>query len=120
MRLPWITDPHLNFLKGEGPKDFGQRVREEIPDLNAVLLTGDIGEHQNFVKLTEKFAEGVKLITPLALSLPQAHFELAWKLARDYRDAALAAGMEPDPECTWPLEVMERLKQQPEEDERQE
>ncbi|HYL76314.1 MAG TPA: tetratricopeptide repeat protein, partial [Bryobacteraceae bacterium] len=57
----------------------------------------------------EKFAEGVKLITPLALQLPQAHFELALKLARSYQRAALTAELELDPGCTWPLDMMSKL-----------
>jgi UDP-2,3-diacylglucosamine pyrophosphatase LpxH len=59
MQLPWITDPHLNFLDTEGPRDFGLKVREAIPDLGAVLVTGDIGEYPDFNTLIESFAEGV-------------------------------------------------------------
>jgi hypothetical protein len=47
----------------------------------------------------EKFAEGVRLITPLALELPQAHFELAVRLARAYAQACEVAGIEPDEEA---------------------
>jgi hypothetical protein len=61
----------------------------------------------------EKFAEGVRLITPLALELPQAHFPLALNLARDHRNAAAAAGTEPDPDCTWPLDLLERASPPP-------
>jgi hypothetical protein len=61
----------------------------------------------------EKFAEGVKLITPLALELPETLFGLALNLAQHYRDAASAAGMEPDPECLWPVDVMERFDTTP-------
>jgi len=58
MILPWITDPHLNFLKDDGPKKFGAIVREDHPGLNAVVITGDIGEHPDFVAILEQFAEG--------------------------------------------------------------
>ena len=51
------------------------------------------------------FAEGVRLISPLARKLPQAHFRLATALAKAYLGATSAAGMEPDPECTWPLDL---------------
>jgi len=54
----------------------------------------------------------VKSITehgPLAQKLPQAHFGLALNLAQDHLQAAEAAAQEPDPECTWPIEMLERL-----------
>ncbi|SPF54555.1 hypothetical protein SBA4_6470003 [Candidatus Sulfopaludibacter sp. SbA4] len=63
---------------------------------------------ENPMEAAEKFAEGIRLITPLARKLPQAHFRLALMLSQRYREAAAAAGMAPDPECTWPLEAMER------------
>ena len=61
----------------------------------------------------QKFAEGVRLITPLALKLPQAYFPLALNLARSYRNAVGAAGTEPDPDCTWPLDAMVHRPQPP-------
>jgi tetratricopeptide (TPR) repeat protein len=65
----------------------------------------------------EKFAEGVRLITPFALKLPQAHFRLALQLAQYYSNAAQAAGIEEQPECVWPLEMLERLNQSPDDKE---
>ncbi|MBZ5729269.1 MAG: tetratricopeptide repeat protein [Acidobacteriia bacterium] len=65
------------------------------------------------LEAAEKFAEGVRLITPLASKLPQAYFQLAQKLARQYRNAASAAGIEPDPGCTWPLDALGRASQPP-------
>ncbi len=58
MKLVWVTDPHLSFLKKGGAKLFGNAVREEHSDLDAVVVTGDIGEHDNFDEHIERFAEG--------------------------------------------------------------
>ncbi|MEX2213219.1 MAG: metallophosphoesterase [Phycisphaeraceae bacterium] len=41
-RLAWLTDIHLNFLKGQAVYAFFDRIRDSDPD--AVLLGGDIGE----------------------------------------------------------------------------
>lgn len=62
MNLVWCTDVHLNFLgQPFGPKNFGKLVREENSDLDAVVITGDIGEFPNFLPLIESFAEGVEV-----------------------------------------------------------
>lgn len=58
MKLAWVTDPHLSFLKGDGDRRFGARVRAEVPDLDGIVVTGDIGEHANFQRHVEAFAEG--------------------------------------------------------------
>ena len=44
----------------------------------------------------EKFAEGLRLITPLAQKLREAHLPLAQTLANAYREACQSAAMEPD------------------------
>jgi len=42
VKVAWLTDIHLNFIKMPGIRDFCGKVREVGPD--AVFLTGDIGE----------------------------------------------------------------------------
>jgi Icc-related predicted phosphoesterase len=42
MRLGWITDPHLNFVRPHERTDFYARLRRE--SLDALLVGGDIGE----------------------------------------------------------------------------
>ena len=42
MRLAWLTDIHLNFLRPEEAEDFFASVRADKPD--EIMLTGDIGE----------------------------------------------------------------------------
>ena len=42
MRLAWITDPHLNFVKLEERNRFYASIRQSNPD--AVLIGGDLGE----------------------------------------------------------------------------
>jgi len=58
-RLAWVSDPHLNFLPKGGPKQFGKKVRADHPDLDMVVVTGDIAECPNFEPLLEQFANGV-------------------------------------------------------------
>jgi Icc protein len=59
MRLVWCTDPHLNFLPEGGAKAFGQGVLQDYPDLDGVLLSGDIGEFPNFLPLLDDFQKGL-------------------------------------------------------------
>jgi predicted phosphohydrolase len=40
--IGWITDPHLNFLRSAD--DFGIRLRQEFPEVDLWLITGDIAE----------------------------------------------------------------------------
>ncbi len=47
MRLCWLTDIHLNFLKEPGQLAFAREVRDAAPD--AVLITGDISEAPSVV-----------------------------------------------------------------------
>lgn len=58
MKLVWVTDPHLSFLKNGGDHAFGARVRREHRDLQAIVVTGDIGEYANFGDHIERFAKG--------------------------------------------------------------
>jgi hypothetical protein len=106
------------------------RIRRELVGKNREAFLADLALSQGAwggvllaseqpAEAAEKFAEGMRLITPLANELPQvanelpqAHFQLALKLTRDYSNAARAAGIEPQPEYTWPLDVVEKLKQQ--------
>ena len=73
MLLAWCSDIHLNFLRDKaGPYRFGQKVAKELQDYSdepnrAVLVTGDIGEAQNFRPLLEEFIRGVGLRTYFVL-----------------------------------------------------
>ena len=60
MKLAWVTDPHLSFLKRDGDRSFGARVRAEHPDLDAIVVTGDIAEYATFTRHIERFAEGAE------------------------------------------------------------
>lgn len=40
--IGWITDPHLNFLRSSD--DFGIWLRQEFPEVDLWLITGDIAE----------------------------------------------------------------------------
>lgn len=59
MRLVWCTDPHLKHLPPAGPKVFGERVRRDHPDLDGVLVTGDIAECDSFLPLLDEFQKGL-------------------------------------------------------------
>jgi len=59
-----------------------------------------------------KFAEGIRLITPFAHDLPQAHFPLALRLSRAYVQACETAGVAPEADLNWPLEIAKRLEQE--------
>lgn len=59
MRLVWCTDVHLNFLPKGGDHCFGEGVRTDFPDVDGVLLTGDIGECPNFIGHLDEFQKGV-------------------------------------------------------------
>lgn len=57
--LVWITDPHLDSLAEGLPEAFGASVREGHPNLDAVVVTGDIGTFTSYERLIENFAKGV-------------------------------------------------------------
>lgn len=59
MNILWITDPHFNFLRPELREAFALDVADHYPNLNAVVLTGDLAEHASFQELTEEFAQTV-------------------------------------------------------------
>lgn len=62
MLLLWATDVHLNFLpQPDGSREFGAEVRKAHPDADGIVITGDIGECQNFLPLIEEFTAGVGL-----------------------------------------------------------
>ncbi len=42
MRLAWIADPHLDFLRGPAAREFCRLIAESRPD--AMLVGGDIGQ----------------------------------------------------------------------------
>jgi 3',5'-cyclic-AMP phosphodiesterase len=52
MRLTWLSDIHLNFLRPGELEPFFAAVRAENPD--AILLTGEIGEADNVVRYLER------------------------------------------------------------------
>jgi 3',5'-cyclic-AMP phosphodiesterase len=42
----WISDPHLNFLHASAITTYGKQIAAENPE--AVLISGDIAEYENF------------------------------------------------------------------------
>lgn len=60
-KVLWVTDPHLDFVHGDGAAIFGDYLRKENPEAGAVLVTGDIGEFNTFPKLIERFAQAVAI-----------------------------------------------------------
>lgn len=57
-RLDWLTDIHLNFLKGQAVYTFFDRVAASGAD--AVLLGGDIGESHDVAFYLTELAEAVQ------------------------------------------------------------
>jgi len=45
IRIAWMTDIHLNFVKKEGIEIFCRKIKNQFPDV--VLIGGDIGEATN-------------------------------------------------------------------------
>lgn len=59
MRLLWITDPHLNFLRNPDMcRLFGEAMRSE-EEFDAVVITGDIAEAPSIVDRLRRFAGGI-------------------------------------------------------------
>jgi Icc protein len=58
MRLGWITDPHLNFLPPSGPREFGRYLATELPDIDQLIVTGDIAEAPSVRHCLNEFALG--------------------------------------------------------------
>lgn len=57
--LTWITDPHLNFIKH--PEALGRYIQEENHSTEGVVISGDIGEYESFVRLLREFYKGLCL-----------------------------------------------------------
>ena len=58
MRLGWLTDIHLNFVPPHGRENF---YRSLPPDLDALLIGGDIGEADSVVPLLHEMQRARKL-----------------------------------------------------------
>ena len=54
IRVAWLTDIHLNFLRPEEQEHFLASVRDTRPD--ALLISGDIGEAHNVVAFLNRMA----------------------------------------------------------------
>ena len=54
MRLAWLTDVHLNFLKDADRRRFWQTVREQA---DAFVISGDIAESPNIVDILQEMVE---------------------------------------------------------------
>ncbi|HEY1756683.1 MAG TPA: tetratricopeptide repeat protein [Bryobacteraceae bacterium] len=79
-----------------------------LPDLVKSLWTwGLVLKNEEGI---EKFAEGIRLITPFAQKLPQAYLPLAQAVAQAYIEACEAAGVEPDDALLGP--IAELIEQQ--------
>jgi len=65
MRLAWLTDIHLNFLKPEELGAFIAHVMGQQPD--AVLITGDIAEAPNLEAYLMLFEDSMKKFMPHCL-----------------------------------------------------
>jgi Icc protein len=57
VRLAWLTDVHLNFLDAQARAGFAAQVA--ATDTTGVVITGDIGEADDFDALVEKVARAV-------------------------------------------------------------
>lgn len=55
MKIAWLTDIHLNFLKPEARKKFYQRISDTAAE--AILITGDIAEAQNVCQILSEFSQ---------------------------------------------------------------
>lgn len=55
--IGWITDPHLSFINDAG--QFGKNLVKEFPEVQKWIVTGDIAESNNFVKIMNDFQYGV-------------------------------------------------------------
>lgn len=67
MSLIWCTDVHFNFLKPRGTAQFGEALRLAHPNATGVVVSGDIAEAQNVVRLLQEFVEAVGI--PVAFVL---------------------------------------------------
>lgn len=60
-RVLWVTDPHLDCVRGDAPRVFGQYLRQENPDAEALLITGDIAQANTFSSMLEGLAKSTGL-----------------------------------------------------------
>ncbi len=58
MKLAWLTDIHLNFLRGRELAEFLEQVAASPAD--AFVVSGDIGESHDVAELLRRFAESVR------------------------------------------------------------
>lgn len=72
MKLCWMTDVHLNFLKEQPRFEFYQQVRELNAD--AALLTGDIAEAPSVCNILTEFTEHTGLPTYFVLGNHDFYF----------------------------------------------
>lgn len=54
MKIAWLTDIHLNFLKADARMQFYQRIMEN--DVDRILITGDIAEAKDVCELLVEFS----------------------------------------------------------------
>lgn len=57
MNIAWVTDPHLNFLNTQERFDFYKTITENPEKIDAVMISGDIGEATDTVKLLTEMSE---------------------------------------------------------------
>jgi 3',5'-cyclic AMP phosphodiesterase CpdA len=65
MRLAWLTDIHLNFLKGAALGEYVAHVMSQEPD--AIIITGDIAEAHNLEDYLMVFEDSLKKFMPHCL-----------------------------------------------------
>ena len=58
-RIVWLTDPHLNFLPRKGAFHFGDSIRDDYPNVDAAIVTGDIAEFESFLPLLDELQRGL-------------------------------------------------------------
>jgi hypothetical protein len=58
--LLWLTDPHLNFVPPTAVDELGARFRGQG---DALVVTGDIGEHDTFGALLSRLAQAAAMPT---------------------------------------------------------
>lgn len=57
--IAWVTDPHFDCLPSGGSKAFGEGVREDVPGLTHVVISGDLANFENYDAFLKQFQEGV-------------------------------------------------------------
>jgi hypothetical protein len=54
MKIAWLTDIHLNFLKANARMQFYERIMET--DVRSILITGDIAEAKDVCELLQEIS----------------------------------------------------------------